>query len=118
MNAIDYLKTRERMCEKSHNCSMCPLAIGDLLGCEVVESQRPEEAVEIVEKWNVEHPVETYINDFLKKFPNAILDYDGYPPDCVKYLYGNDHAPIGDCHEDISCSDCWSRPIKKRRVEY
>lgn len=119
MNAVDYLKTRERMCEKSSGCLMCPLAVGVALGCETVESQRPEEAVEIVERWNIEHPIETYVSDFLKKFPNAILDSEGCPPNCVRYLYGNDHAPTnGYCRDDISCSDCWNRPIKKEKCKY
>lgn len=119
MNAIDYLKTRERMCGESYGCSVCPLAMGEPLGCETVESQHPEEAVEVVEKWDVEHPAETYISDFLKKFPNAILDNKGYPPNCVRYLYGNDHALTSGCWcDDVSCSDCWDRPIKEEKCKY
>lgn len=119
MNAVDYLKTRERMCGKSSGCLMCPLAMGVALGCETVESQHPEEAVEIVERWSVEHPVETYISDFLKKFPNAILDDKGCPPNCVRYLYGDDHVPTSGCWcDDFSCSNCWNRPIKKEKCRY
>ena len=119
MDAVDYLKTRERMCGELCGCSGCPLAEEGVVGCDAIESQRPEEAVEIVEKWSVEHPVETYISDFLKKFPNAILDDKGYPSDCVRYLYGNDHAPLGDrgC-AGVSCSTCWNRPIKKDKCGY
>lgn len=114
MDAVDYLKTKERMCGKSSGCSMCSLAMGEPFGCETVESQHPEEAVEMVEKWGVEHPVETYMSDFLKKFPNAILDDKGYPPNCVRYLYGDDHVPTSGCWcNDFSCSDCWNRQIKQ-----
>lgn len=119
MDAVDYLKTKERMCGQSSGCSMCTLAMGEPFGCETVESQHPEEAVEMVEKWSVGHPVETYMSDFLKKFPNAIFNNDGYPSDCVRYLYGNDHTPLGDrgC-VGVSCSTCWNRPIKKEKCRY
>ncbi len=119
MNAIDYLKTRERMCEKSYSCSVCPLAMGEPFGCETVESQNPEKAVETVEVWGKNNPTETYLSDFLKKFPNAILNDEGYPNDCVRYLYGHDHVPTSGCwSDDFSCSGCWDRPIKEEKCKY
>ena len=119
MDAVNYLKTRERMCGELCGCSGCPLAEEGVVGCDAIESQNPERAVEAVEMWGEEHPVETYMSDFLKKFPNAILDDKGYPPNCMRYLYGNDHATTSGCWcVGVSCSTCWNRPIKKEKCRY
>lgn len=114
MDAVDYLKTRERMCGELRGCSGCPLAEDGVLGCDAIESQNPEKAVEAVEMWGKNNPTETYLNDFLKKFPNAILNDRGYPNDCVRYLYGHDCAPAADADcGGVTCVECWNRQIKQ-----
>ena len=64
MDAIRFLEEKVRMCSSYDGCDGCPLnQIHDndyrnLTYCEYPEAF-PEEAIAIVEKWSVEHPVRT-----------------------------------------------------------
>lgn len=58
----------------------------------------------------------TYLEDFLKKFPEAILDSRGYPYSCLEYLYGKNHSPSDSnslCNS--SCAECWNRVMSEER---
>lgn len=75
MDAVKYLKERERMCNSYNNkCDGC--GFGDAPLCNHTEDDNPEKAVAIVEKWSAEHPVKTRQSEFLKMFPNAMIDSD------------------------------------------
>lgn len=58
MDAVKYLRERERMCGSYIDCIGCPL---DNIGCALdnqrvrIEESYPEKAVAIVEKWSKEH---------------------------------------------------------------
>lgn len=59
MDAVKYLKEKQRMCEKYIDCLGCPiyeLKSKHHITCVMTEKTYPEEAVEIVEKWSAEHP--------------------------------------------------------------
>ena len=77
MNAVEYLKTKERMCDFYRGCLQCPLSSqNNKIGivCRDFEKNHPEDAVVIVEKWSAEHPKKTRQSEFLKMFPNAKFD--------------------------------------------
>jgi len=66
MDAVEYLKTKRKMCETFQSCCInCPLK-GD---CGMPTD--PEENVKAVEEWAKEHPVKTRQSEFLKMFPSA-----------------------------------------------
>ena len=70
MDAIEYLKTRHRMCtaDGTPTCEHCPLGRsnnGADLTCFAFQKQRPEEAVSVVEKWAAEHPAKTRQSEFV-----------------------------------------------------
>lgn len=76
MDAVKFIKERERMCD-SDKCINCPLyKENNLAGvsCELFEKHNPEVTVEIVEKWSKEHPVKTRQSEFLKMFPDVELE--------------------------------------------
>ena len=73
MDAIEYVKQRERMCNYYVNCGDCPS--GDYHGCASL-NEIPN-MVPIVEKWAKEHPVKTRQSEFLKKWPDAEISGDG-----------------------------------------
>lgn len=82
MDAVEYLKTLKRIC-KEHNpmCPDCPAfplcgASGDYI--RFATPEKITKAVEDVESWRKEHPTKTRQSEFLKMFPNAILN-DGTP---------------------------------------
>ena len=62
MDAVEFLKEKERMCSKSGGCSKCPADYqnnGFCMDCEDLEDEKPEEFVTIVEMWSAEHPIKT-----------------------------------------------------------
>ena len=118
MDATDYLRVKERMCHETA-CAFCPFSkysTNEELCCDDVEANRPTKAVDLVEEWGKKHPAKTYLKDFLERFPDAVLDNKGYPCNCVRYLYGNEHAPAGCSTGECSCVDCWGRTIPLSEV--
>lgn len=120
MDAVKYFKERTRMlnslgrvnlrCE-GVRCANCPLSRFNnerKLHCSAFESEYPEEAVAIVEKWVEEHPQKTILMDFLEKFPNAPISLDGTPTTCPFRL---GYEEKGKC-TTLSCINCWNRPIE------
>ena len=104
MDAVEFLKEKERMCSK---CTMCPADKqnnGFDMDCDDLEVKKPEELVAIVEKWSAEHPVKTRQNEFLKMFPNPNLMRDGVISICPRYTDVN-HRKQAECY-DTDCVDC------------
>lgn len=83
MDAVKYLKEKNRMCRKCGElpggCFECPIR-NDSGGCQagVFENQEVTEEmlVQIVERWAAEHPKKTRQSEFLKMFPNAMYSSD------------------------------------------
>ena len=75
MDAVEYVKQRERMCEHYVHCGDCP--VGDYQGCASL-NEIPN-MVPIVEKWAKEHPEKTRQSEFLKQCPDAEISDDGLP---------------------------------------
>ena len=61
MDAVEYVKQRDRMCDYYVNCGDCPA--GNYEGCASL-SGIPK-LIHIVEKWAKEHPVKTRQDEFL-----------------------------------------------------
>ena len=78
MDAVEYVKQRDRMCDYYVNCDDCPA--GNYEGCASL-NEIPN-MVPVVEKWANEHPVKTRQSEFLKMFPNARIESDGMPSIC------------------------------------
>ena len=74
MDAVEFLKTLQRMCNAK--CRKCEF--GEVYrvneGCSTWQKNHPEEAVAIAEKWAAEHPIKTRQSEFLKMFPEANVD--------------------------------------------
>ena len=71
MDAVEYLKTLDRMCHCE--CLKCEFgkARRGFETCPVWQRTHPEEAVEIAEKWAKAHPAKTRQSEFLKHYPGA-----------------------------------------------
>lgn len=122
MDAVEYGKAKERMCQavkRNMLCSdTCPLFITNLLkntndekyDCHSAISKFPEQAVEAVEKWSKEHPVKTYLSVLLEKFPNVKLNNDDIPKTvCPNELFNLKEQGC----PDIKCINCWNREYKE-----
>ena len=110
--AVNYIRESKRMCENyRHDCDSCPMSIKnngyDRL-CYVIAEQYPERAVEIVQKWNDAHPVKTRLDDLKEKYPNFMLNPNGYPG-VRPFVFGC----CSDCKECTRApsSECWHEPV-------
>lgn len=71
MDAVEYLKTLDRMCHcECLKCEFRKVRSG-IETCPVWQRTHPEEAVAIVEQWAAEHPVKTRQSEFLEHYPDA-----------------------------------------------
>ena len=107
MDALEYFKTKEKMCDVSNGvCKDCPLE-----NCDYLEVHDPEEAVKIVVKWKEEH-TETYQNKLRKALPNMESDafFDIVERYCVKQLFGYPEKPTV-C--DKNCKACWCSEVER-----
>lgn len=116
MDAVKFLKERKRMCDSYPIiCGKCKISEAkDGLHCYEFQYTLPERAVAIVEKWSEEHPRKTILQDFLEKYPNAIMENGGFPEPCPYHL-GYEKEPTNndefcDAGED-GCRKCWNRQL-------
>ena len=103
MDAVEYLKTLDRMCHCE--CLKCEFgkARRGFETCPVWQRTHPEEAVEIAEKWAKEHPVKTRQSVFLEQWPDArIKRADGLP---ITSPCDLDGKLAGKC-DGIHCPEC------------
>lgn len=105
MDAVEYLKTLNRMCH--YECLKCEFgkARSGFETCPVWQRTHPKEAVEIAEKWAAEHPAKTRQSVFLEQYPETEIDKYGclrLCPELVSADYRNRH---GDCINRV-CIDC------------
>lgn len=75
MEAIEFLKEAQRLCEQSRHCSMvCPLYERCIFDFKYEDEssketwERIEKAVAIIEQWNKEHPIITNAQKFKEVF--------------------------------------------------
>lgn len=77
MDAVEFFKTVNRYC-KNQGCKKYLACRGDL--CMIWPDDDSvksiEETVSKVEQWAKDHPVKTRQSEFLKMFPNAVIDED------------------------------------------
>lgn len=82
MEAVEFLKTRARMCIDL-SCEKCPLKFF----CETTfmrQGTNAAKAVSVAELWAKEHPIKTRQSEFLKMFPNAQTDDNGVVNICSR----------------------------------
>ena len=107
MDAVEYLKTLNRMCHCE--CLKCEFgkARSGFETCPVWQRTHPKEAVEIAEKWAKEHPAKTRQSEFLKIFPGAELTRDGVIAICPFAISAAYRDEEGLCaNPSKKCDDC------------
>lgn len=117
MDAVEYLKTLNRMCHCE--CLKCEFgkARSGFETCPVWQRTHPEEAVAIAEKWAKEHTVKTRQSEFLKLFPGAEPTKDGVLAICPKAFSpvykderGQCKLPYAEC--DNCCRQFWLAEVE------
>lgn len=104
MDAVEYVKQRNRMCDYYVNCNECP--VGQYEMCASIVGI--PKFVPIVEQWAKEHPVKTRQSEFLKMWPDAEMFEDGYLnicPTLISKEYQSEET--NECNQtEFSCGKC------------
>ena len=111
MDAVEYVKTKYRLCRSKDSCFECPLEDKENCGYIMDTIEYVEKAVQIVEQWAKDHPVKTRQSEVLKQFPNAdlktitrmspcSLDKTLKPLRCAKYGYLSITCRCDRCRDD------------------
>ena len=114
MDAVEYVKQRERMCDYYSDCDKCPAK--EVIGCANIT--KISQMVPIVEKWAKEHSVKTRQSEFLKKWPDAEIGDDGLPSvaPCQLYKDIEEKDENGVCCKNCGCAECrrdfWLKEVK------
>ena len=106
MDAVEFLKEKERMCNKCSACLGCPVDKannGFYMDCEDLAIENPEEFVAIIEKWSAEHPIKTRQSEFLKMFPNADIR-NGIILICPREI--NKNSVTSEECDKLTCFEC------------
>lgn len=114
MDAVEYAKQRERMCDYYGDCDVCPAQ--KIIGCATIT--KISQMVPIVEQWAKEHPVKTRQSEFLKQWPDAEIGDDGLPSvaPCQLYKDMEEKDENGVCCKNCGCGICrrdfWLKEIE------
>lgn len=111
MDAVKFIKNRNRMCNSMESCSQCPFI--EMNYCDF-DTEDPEKLVALVEQWSQEHPKKTMAEDFFEKYPNAPKRRDGAPTPCPDQCGYEKQRYCVEVNRDVKeCNQCWSRPMEE-----
>lgn len=78
MDAVKFIKERDRMCRFYHHAGDCYQCPAKDCECSALEGMVDDDnIVTIVEEWSAAHPLKTRQSVFLEMFPNADVDATG-----------------------------------------
>ena len=112
MDAMEFIRERNRMCKHFRRCAECP-AFGVICGT-IGEVNDAERLVQIVEEWSAAHPVKTRQSVFLEQWPGAIVA-DGVLILCPKVVMGRKEWMEKGC-VGTKCNSCrrefWTQEVE------
>lgn len=106
MDAVKFLKEKNKMCHKSSSCNQCEFYKSEVKPAGVVNCRKfaedyPETTVAFFEKWSAAHPAITRAYIFKKAYPKVSTYRGGTIKICPHDL------DIGfECPGRISCLQC------------
>lgn len=119
MDAFNYFKELLRLCN-CYDCPECPLYnINFGKGCNIGQDATDDDIINLissVENWAKEHPRKTMLQDFLEKYPKAILDTSNKTPlnICPPDLgYTDRKLCAGGFCDSKLCEECWNRHLEE-----
>lgn len=120
MDAMKFIKERNRMCKTNVSCYNCPAhEIGCSNSCKFAMENwlSPEQQIQIVEEWSAIHPRKTRQSVFLERYPNAELDSQGILCICPESIYGEAVCSKKTENCRIICYDCrhefWTQEVEE-----
>ena len=104
MDAVEFIRERNRMCKHFRGCAKCP---ADGMICSTIwEMNDAERLVQIVEEWSAAHPVKTRQSVFLGNYPCARIDRQSVLYACPADVYGDNVCPKKKDAAPITCYEC------------
>ena len=100
MDVLKFMKERRRMCNYYSMCEECPRANESTCAIGDMRIEELAKFISDVEQWSKEHPQKTRLQDFMEKYPNALLYYDGTPKPCC-----SDLGYCKECPEVTTCEE-------------
>lgn len=115
MDAVKFIKERDRMCRFYHHAGDCYQCPAKDCECSALEGMVDDDnIVTIVEEWSAAHPIKTRQDVFLEQYPQADIDNTGLLILCPKRISA-DIRVTTDCMRR-RCSDCrrefWTKGVK------
>lgn len=116
MDAVKFIKERDRMCRFYHHAGDCYQCPAKDCECSALEGMVDDDnIVTIVEEWSAAHPRKTRQSVFLKQYPNAVLDKDGVLRICPSFV-GGDVSEKYRCLCSTDCGACrrefWTQEVE------
>lgn len=120
MDAVKFIKERDRMCKfyydaENGNCSDgCPAHDTQCTDLDDLSADA-EELVALVEEWSSAHPRKTRQRVFLEQWPETEIDNLGSLMVCPKRISADCRNRYGNCTNRV-CSDChkefWGQEVE------
>lgn len=108
MDAVEFIRERNRMCKQFSSCAECP-ANGVICGT-IGETNDAESLVQIVGEWAKEHPHKARQSEFWSSGRRAQVDKDGILFICPANIAKNQRDEYGGCANPMkNCPECRRR---------
>ena len=117
MDAIQFIKEKERMCKDCGSCILCPAWLDDWCAVGLRSGVSPEQQINIVKEWAEQHPRKTRQDVFLEQYPEAETDLNGLLAVCPAPIFRSHRHDGGGCSDFYkNCAECrrefWSQEVK------
>ena len=114
MDALEFLRERNRMCSSYEGCCGCPL---EATHCVLTLDEDYERIIATVEQWSKEHPCKTRQSVFLEQWPEAAIDAYGVLRVCPVLISHAYRRHDGLCAgPERKCPDCrkefWTQEVE------
>ena len=107
MDALEFLKERNRLCGSYRGCVGCPFGAAECVIGDMVSDENCKRIVSAVEQWSKEHSRKTRQSVFLKQYPEAEIDENGVVGLCPMSISAAHRDSDGECNcPEILCRDC------------
>ena len=107
MDALEFLKERNRLCGSYRGCVGCPFGAAECVVIDMTSEHTCKRIVAAVEQWSKEHPRKTRQSVFLEQYPEAALDGYGVITICPAKLFKAHRSGNSRCNNQGKlCIDC------------
>ena len=97
MDALEFLKERNRLCDSYRGCVGCPFGAADCVVRDMTSEHTCKRIVAAVEQWSKEHPRKTRQSVFLEQWPNCTMGRNGVVGICPRSVDKNYVCEFSEC---------------------